>query len=827
MRYSIQHICEVVQGRWLQQAGEALVEELVYDSRRITYPDASLFFAIITKENNGHRYVEEAYLKGVRNFIVSEDITADLPGANVVWVPDTLEALQALAAWHRSQFSVEVIGITGSNGKTIVKEWLYLLLQDDYNIVRSPKSYNSQLGVPLSVWQMEPQHDLAIFEAGISTTGEMDKLQKVIQPTIGILTNIGEAHDAGFESRRQKAEEKIRLFQQARVVICCREEVEPLFEKGERIFEPATKVVWWSLQFEADFRVLKKEVSRNGTHLQARYIGKDYSLSVHFTDEASLQNLIHCWCLLAWLGVDDATIQARFARLHKIEMRMQLLHVMNDCVLINDSYSADLTSLQIALQFQNQQSAGLTKTVILSDFMEAGKSDEEVYSRIVDLLRHSGVQKLIAIGEHISAYVGAHLEQLGKMAVQVFHDTTAFLAQFKASQFAREIILIKGSRVFHLERVAALFEIKKHQTVLQINLDALLQNVKAYRRFLQPATKIMAMVKAFSYGSGTAEIAGALQFARVDYLAVAYADEGVELVRSGISMPIMVMNTEVSSFEAITEHNLQPVIYSLPLLHRFEQYLDRQGLKNYPVHIEIETGMNRLGFSVDEVDELADHLQQAGRVHVVSVFSHLAASEDPAQDAFTGLQYQLFRTAVGRLERKLPYTFLKHMANSAAIVRHPELQLDMVRLGIGLYGVAGSEEEKPDLLPVATLVTTIAQIKELKEGETVSYNRKGAVRRPSRIATVRLGYADGYSRRFGNGVGSMLVRGQLAPVIGTVCMDMTMLDVTDVPGVQEGDEVVVFGANLPVQQLAAWIGTIPYEILTGISQRVRRVYYHD
>ena len=337
----------------------------------------------------------------------------------------------------------------------------------------------------------------------------------------------------------------------------------------------------------------------------------------------------------------------------------------------------------------------------------------------------------------------------------------------------------------------------------------------------------MAMVKAFSYGSGTAEIAGALQFARVDYLAVAYADEGVELVRSGISMPIMVMNTEVSSFEAITEHNLQPVIYSLPLLHRFEQYLDRQGLKNYPVHIEIETGMNRLGFSVDEVDELADHLQQAGRVHVVSVFSHLAASEDPAQDAFTGLQYQLFRTAVGRLERKLPYTFLKHMANSAAIVRHPELQLDMVRLGIGLYGVAGSEEEKPDLLPVATLVTTIAQIKELKEGETVSYNRKGAVRRPSRIATVRLGYADGYSRRFGNGVGSMLVRGQLAPVIGTVCMDMTMLDVTDVPGVQEGDEVVVFGANLPVQQLAAWIGTIPYEILTGISQRVRRVYYHD
>jgi len=524
-------------------------------------------------------------------------------------------------------------------------------------------------------------------------------------------------------------------------------------------------------------------------------------------------------------GYDATVIRERMAKLHAIDMRLQLKHSINDCLMINDSYSADVTSLKIALDFLKQQSSGLKRTVILSEFVESGKTGEELYSEIAGLLNNYEIKKVIAIGEKIIEQIQKKLSS--SIDFIGYASTDDFINEFRSSQFFQEIILIKGARKFEFERIAKLFEKKLHQTVLEIDLNALAHNLKEYQKLLQPSTKIMAMVKAFSYGSGGAEIASVLQFHNVDYLGVAYADEGVELVKAGITLPIMVMNAEESSFQSIVDYNLQPVIYSFDLLHKFEEYIKGQGIEFFPVHLEIETGMNRLGFSLSQAEPLAKHIASSTSFQIQSVFSHLAASEDPSQDAFTKQQAELFNKAIQIIQQYISYPFLKHISNSAAIVRHPQLQMDMVRLGIGLYGIEVDNDNLLELIPVATLRSTIAQLKPLKKGETVSYNRRGVVNRDSLIATIRIGYADGYSRQFGNGVGKMLVHGKPAPVIGTVCMDMTMLDVTDIGEVNEGDDVIIFGAQLPVQDVAQRIDTIPYEIMTSISQRVKRIYFHE
>ncbi|ANE51101.1 bifunctional UDP-N-acetylmuramoyl-tripeptide:D-alanyl-D-alanine ligase/alanine racemase [Flavisolibacter tropicus] len=825
--YKIESIAQIVNGTFLQKGDNAVIEHLLYDSRTVSFPAASLFFALHTQRQDGHYFIADAYRKGVRCFVVDREIVLDeLPGATVLRVANTLQALQQLAMHHRKQFSIPVIGITGSNGKTVVKEWLYQLLQMDYKIARSPKSYNSQIGVPLSVWQLQPEHTLALFEAGISHKGEMQTLAAIIQPTIGVLTNIGEAHSENFDSLEQKAIEKVQLFQTAEVVVYPEDDsvASLVLHQGERSDLLPYKHFSWGNSPYAQLHVDAVSIQDGRALVAAVYNKQSFQIIVPFIDDASVQNALTCSSVLLQLGYSVDVINERLQGLHAVDMRLQLKHGLNNSVIINDSYSADLTSLHIALHFMSQQNVEQKRTVILSDFVESGLVETRLYEIIAAALVQHRVSRVIAIGEKISRYIVAYLPD--SIQLQCFLSTEEFLAQIKISTFQQEVILVKGARRFLFERVVQLLEVKVHQTRLEINLNAISHNLKQYQALLKPSTKVMVMVKAFAYGSGSSEIASVLQFNKVDYLGVAYADEGVALRKGGISLPIMVMNADEASFYSITEYNLQPVLYSFEILERFEQHVQNTGLQNYPVHLEVETGMNRLGFAVSDIEAVGKHLRDQSLLAVESLFSHLAASEDPAQDAYTQQQAGLYQQAAAALEKYITYPFLKHISNSAAIVRHPQLQWDMVRLGIGVYGVEIATE-KLDLQPVATLRTTIAQLKHLIPGESVSYNRRGVVTAPSLIATVRIGYADGYSRRLGYGTGKMWVNGQLVPVIGTVCMDMTMINVTHLPHVKVGDEVVVFGNELPIEQLAGWAGTIPYEIMTGISQRVKRVYFQE
>lgn len=826
MIYTLKDIAAIL-GVSTSDVDEHPVERLLLDSRKLYDAPACLFFALKGPRRDGHLFIPELYEKGVRSFVISHDIDkSGYPEAAFIRVSDTLTALQSLAVHHRSRFNIPVIGITGSNGKTITKEWLYQLLQNDYQIVRSPRSYNSQIGVPLSIWQMDTHHNLAIFEAGISQRGEMGNLAKMLRPEIGILTNIGEAHNEGFLSIDEKLDEKLKLFTHCRFIIARGKDVE---SKKELIRSYPSQPALLTWGFEDGNDLLVKQIDRkaNATCITVCSGAAEKKFCIPFTDDASIENAITCYFVLLQLGVEHDTISERMNSLHAIDMRMEMKKALNNCLLINDSYSADINSLEIALNFQDQQAGHLKKTLILSDLLQSAREDQQLYPFIIERLKKYRVNRLIGIGEHISATLTGMKEQESVVQIELYPSTDDFLQQFRSSMFRDEVVLVKGARVFGFERIVQLLELKQHQTVLEINLNAIVHNLKAYQRLLKPNTKIMAMVKAFAYGSGGGEIAGILQYHKIDFLGVAYADEGVELRKAGISVPIMVMNPEESAFDAIIEYNLEPDIYSFEMLKAFGNFLRQEGLQHYPVHIEIETGMNRLGFTSDGISRLAEDLGRSSLFKIRSVFSHLAASEDPEQDAFTKQQFEIFNVCCIELSKAIRYPFLRHIANTAAIVRHPDLQLDMVRLGIGLYGIDSAGEMRSALMPAASLKTTIAQIRKLKPGESVGYNRRGMVNKETVVATVRIGYADGFHRRFGNGVGSMWVKNALAPVIGSVCMDMTMLDITNIPGVQEGDEVIVFGKVLPVEELASRAGTIPYEIMTGISQRVRRVYFEE
>jgi len=860
VKYSIQHISEIVQGSLLQFRRNDPVEYLLLDSRRLIFPDTSLFFSLKGPRRDGSLFIEELYRRGVRNFVVQEPpaafgssvagpagvsvtgasamagsaVAGGFPEANIILVKDSLFALQQLAAYHRRQFTLPVIGITGSNGKTIVKEWLNQLLEDEYHIARSPKSYNSQIGVPLSVWQLNEAHELAIFEAGISRRGEMRRLREILRPTIGLFTNIGEAHSEGFDSRAEKAAEKLQLFDQSEVIIYCKDQ--PETEKAlsswlaERMGADSGRwrmpqLFSWGRATGATLVILSIDKNGGSTILSARYGVEDFSFTVPFTDEASLENILHCVCVLLYFRQPVVSISNKLQRLSSIAMRLELKSGINHCSIINDSYSADLSSLSIALDFLSQQQQHARRTVILSDFLESGLEESALYAEIARALRQKQVDRLVGIGDRITAYATVIGQWFPGEAV-FYSSVDHFKKDLHHLHFRDETILIKGARVFEFEDIDQLLSEQIHQTVLEINLNAMTHNLRQYRQLLQPATKMMAMVKAFSYGSGSYEIANLLQFHGVDYLGVAYADEGVALRKAGIRMPIMVMNTENSSFDSLVQYNLEPVIYSFSLFRSFDKWLKKEGILQFPVHIELETGMNRLGFPLQEVGELGPALSHSA-FKVQSVFSHLAASEEAQQDPFSRRQGSSYLEAADTLQTALSYPFLRHIANSAAIIRHPHLQLDMVRLGIGLYGIDSAASHRLDLLEVSTLKSTIAQIKHLHEGDTVGYNRRGIAGQGTLIATVRIGYADGYPRSLGNGAGKMWVKGRLAPVIGSVCMDMTMIDITGIPDVEEGDEVVVFGNELSVNQLAQWCQTIPYEILTGVSQRVKRVYFEE
>ena len=839
MIYSIEKIAAITSADFLRkEKSDTVIEHLLLDSRKLLFPASSLFFALGGPRRNGHTFIKELYNKGVRNFVIADskgvEEIASYPGSNFLLVEDVLSALHSLAAFHRLQFNIPVIGITGSNGKTIVKEWLYQLLHTDYQIVRSPKSYNSQIGVPLSVWQMNQTHTLAIFEAGISLPNEMEKLQQIIEPTIGIFTNIGDAHAEGFSNQQQKIDEKLKLFLNSDVLIYGSDAVDLNVAANQFTKNTANdgkiQLFSWSTHQQGLLEVFEIKKTKNQTIISAYDHRKEnaetikqINITIPFTDDASIQNALTCWSVLLYLNIPTTVIEKRMLQLSPVEMRLELKQGINNCSVINDSYSADINSLTIALDFLVQQQQHPTRTLILSDILESGKTNVELYGAVAAILEQKNIQRFIGIGPEISKQ-----QHLFKNIPQsfFFSSIAACLQQFYSIHFHNETILLKGARIFEFEQLSHLLEEKLHQTVLEINLNAVTHNLKAYQQLLKPGVKMMAMVKAFSYGSGGFEIANLLQFNQADYLAVAYADEGVELRRAGINLPILVLNPEESTFDILVNYHLEPELYSFTILNGFQNYLEKLAINSYPVHIKLDTGMHRLGFEAKDLIELGDLLKATNRFKIQTVFSHLAASDSQEHDAFTKLQADEFLKGCTILQEALGYSFIRHIANTSSIHRHPNLQFDMVRLGIGLYGVDSNRDMQSKLKNVSTLKTTISQIKKVAAGESIGYSRMGKVKEEKLIATVRIGYADGFPRVLSNGVGSMWVKGNLVPVIGNVCMDMTMLDITGT-NIKEGDEVIVFGENLPVSDLATKAQTIAYEILTGVSQRVKRVYFEE
>lgn len=825
VEYTLTEIATIVKGECIN-CNNQKISKLLIDSRKTISNENCLFFALISKRNDGHKYISELYNKGFRNFIISSypDDFTDYPEGSFIFVKDTLKALQLLAASKRKLFDFPIIGITGSNGKTIIKEWLCQLISDDFNLVKNPKSYNSQIGVPLSVWQIQAEHNFGIFEAGISEPDEMDNLQAIIQPTIGIFTNIGHAHDENFVHWDQKISEKLKLFTKVETLIYCIDylDIKEKILKSE-VFK-TIPVFTWSKKNKADLSVHNIDKNNRKTSISATYKDIEISIEIPFTDEASIENAIHCWATLLYLGYNQDIISDRMKLLHPIAMRLELKEGINNCSIINDSYSSDFNSLNIAIDFLNQQKQHKKKTIILSDILQSGREDNDLYSEIADLLVQKGISRIIGIGQSIK-------KQADKFNIEkIFYETTDdFIHDFVFSGFNKESILLKGARIFEFEKISHILQQKAHETILEINLNAIIHNLNYYRSNIRPETKMMAMVKAFSYGSGSYEIANALQFHNVDYLTVAYADEGVELRKAGITLPIMVMNPDEQSFDSILKNNLEPEIYSLRVFQLLEEAIEQHiqdENQKVKIHIKLDTGMHRLGFEQNDLPLLIQRINKSPNIVVQSTFSHLAASENKLSDNFTQKQIHSFNEMSYTLMNGLGYNILRHILNSAGILRFPDAQFDMVRLGIGLYGIASIGYEQKDLQNVGTLKTVISQIKNIPENETVGYGRKWIAKANSKIAIIPIGYADGLNRKLGNGKGKVLINNKFAPIIGNVCMDMCMIDITDIEA-KENDEVIIFSEKYSVTEIAKDLDTIPYEILTSVSRRVKRVYFQE
>lgn len=797
------------------------IQHLLIDSRHLAFPRQSLFFAIQGERHNGHSFLEELYHKGVRNFVVehNQDLPS-LPEANILAVENNIEALQKLAQVHRKTFTFPVLAITGSNGKTIIKEWLAQLLAPEYKVVKSPKSYNSQVGVPLSLWQMNESHNFGIFEAGISKASEMEKLEKMLSPTFGIFSNIGTAHEEGFEHRQHKIQEKLKLFRHSKVLFYCADHTELVQEidKSKYAFAPFT----WSKQGKkADLQVLWISKKQRHTEIKIAFHHEKYQLTLPFTDDASIENLMHCLALMLYLHLPIEVVRKQIAKLKPLSMRLELKQGIQNNYLIDDSYNNDFAGLKIALDFLDSNQQKSQKVVILSDLLEAGHNEEDLYQNIASLLDSKKIDMLIGIGYILPKYEG-FFQQI----THFFPDTEVFLASKVLENIQHSLVLIKGARIFAFEKIVQKLQQKTHRTVLEINLNALSHNLNFYRSLLKPSTKVMVMVKAFAYGNGIAEVANLLQFHRVDYLAVAYTDEGISLRENGIYLPIMVMNPTEENFEQLLEYDLEPEIYNVSLLNNLLEYLSETD-KQINIHLKIDTGMHRLGFEEKDISVLCKALKPAlesQKIKIQSVFSHLAGSDEAKHQQFSEKQIKIYQKISQEIEENLGVNFIKHILNSPGIVRFPQYQFGMVRLGIGLYGVETNDIHQTNLQNISELKTTISQIKTVREGETVGYGRKGQVQKDSKIATIAIGYADGFSRAFSNGLGKVLVNGQEAKVIGNVCMDMTMIDITNLEA-KEGDEVLIFGKEQSIINLAQSIETIPYEILTNISERVKRVFY--
>jgi alanine racemase len=821
----MQSIAGRIGARVIQRKQNYPVYYLATDSRTIVSGYETLFFSLVTPRNDGHQYIDHAYAKGVRGFVISSlDFEVEkYRDATFLLVVDTLDALQKLASSVRDSFSGKVIGITGSNGKTVVKEWLSELLADECITVRSPKSYNSQIGVPLSGWLMKDGADLAIIEAGISHPGEMERLQQIVKPNIGVFTNIGEAHQSNFKSLKQKIEEKLNLFKQSDTIIY-RSDYSLIDEAIKKVAEKKDiRTFSWSMMDEqADLFVFIVQKVPEGCGIVAQSGERTYAISIPFSDDASVENALSCLATLIVLGKDDEPVLNRFSILQPVAMRLEIKQGVNDCVIINDSYNSDINSLSIALDTLEQQASEvfLKKTVILSDIHYSSKTDSELYSELAGIIRLRGVERFIGIGPNLKAQMG-----LFPANSEFYNSTGEFLARIDKKDFNQEAILIKGARVFAFDQIASFLQHKAHETVLEIDLSALVHNLNYFRSKLDPGTKIMVMVKAFSYGNGNAEIARLLEFHHVDYLAVAIADEGVELRRAGITLPIVVMNPEVHSFDIMLENRLEPNIYSVRLLEQFLSIARRNAVRSFPIHVKIDTGMKRLGLETEsEISQFLAIINQGKELFISSVFSHLAASDEPVHDEFTRYQIRKFEQLSSLIQSGASNPVIRHILNSSGLERMPECQFDMVRLGIGLYGVNPTNQDV--LQNVSTLKTTVSQLREVKAGDTIGYGRKGIADKDMQIAVLPIGYADGLNRRLSNSVGKLWINGHLAPIIGNICMDMCMIDVTGL-GVKEGDRVVVFGKEYPVSEMAAALDTIPYEVFTSVSQRVKRVYFQE
>jgi len=820
VKISTSDIAGIVHGK-LRGDPDLFVKELFTDSRQFSFSKGLAFFAIRGVNHDGHIFIDHLYKRGIRIFIVEElpAMSEDFSGSAFIKVNNTILALQDLAAHKRKQFMGTVIGVTGSTGKTIVKEWLADIMALAMPVVRSPKSYNSQVGVPLSVWKLNPAYKVGIIEAGISFSGEMERLQKVIDPDIGVITNIGDAHQENFPDLETKAAEKIKLFKNSAVLVYCRDHkiIHKLISEDRNL--STKKLVDWSFENnEAAIYVKKNVSSAEKTEVEIKFNGTNLPYMIPFTDRASVENAIAATAVCLSSGIDPEIIRKGLAGLVSVAMRMELKNGINGCHLIEDYYNSDPGSLGMALEYLKSQNARKT-TLILSDFVQIGRNEKELYSDVGLLVKQSGIERFIGIGKALKANSASF-----KTGSRFFDSTIDFIRGFNNGDFRNETILIKGARAFEFEKISELLEQQVHQTVLEINLDAVVHNLNEFRRHLSVSTRIMAMVKAFAYGAGSSEIAKLLEYHRVDYLAVAYADEGVELREAGITLPIMVMSPETSAFELIIRYNLEPEIFSIPILRKFAEIASRHGLVGYPVHIKIDSGMHRLGFMPDETNELISLLKTSERLKVISVFSHLAASEDPRFDNFTLKQVKVYLTAASMVENALGYSVMRHILNSSGIVRFPDYQFDMVRPGIGIYGIGNFGNF--NLRPAGRFMTRISQVKRIPAGEPIGYGCADVSDKDRDIAILPVGYADGLSRKLGNGIGNLFIKNTRVPLIGNVCMDMCMADITAL-NASEGDEAEIFGDNLRVEEIAEKCETIPYEILTSIPLRVKRIFYRE
>lgn len=812
--YTINQLAEIISAEIIGNP-EGEIQEIYFDSRTIYKPKSGIFFAFSQHQNDGHKFIDEAYEKGIRTFVVSKKMNWK-SDAVYLKVNSPIEALQNWAKFHRNQFQLPVIGITGSNGKTIIKEWLNQLLWRRFSIVRNPKSYNSQIGTPISVLQIEPQHNLGIFEAGISQQNEMSKLREIIRPTIGVLTHLGSAHLENFESKTAIVQEKIQLFSNVEKIICNADSA--YFEIIQSLNKP---IISFGKNDSNEVQFISNEINSSGQTFTIRVNQQEIQFKIPFQDQASLENILTVLTTIHALGLKLNEFVKETENLSPIEMRLEIKQAIRNSVLINDSFNSDLHSVKVALDVLAQQTLP-RKSLILTDFLQISFNKDELYQKVAELVNAHQINDLVLIGKEITQY-----QHLFHVESKSFLSTEDFLKSLSIQNVHNEAILLKGARQFKLEKISAFLEQKSHDTVLEINLQALMDNVNYFKKQLKPETKMMAMIKANSYGTGSVEIAQTLQHQNIDYLGVAYADEGAELRKARITMPIMVMNPEQSSYSTIIDFHLEPEIYSLRILKLFIQKLKEKSINNkYPIHIKIDSGMNRLGFRLEQLDELISYLKSEELVEIQSIFTHLATADISEERDYALFQLTVFDEAYAKLCAELNIQPIKHAINSPGIIHFPEYQYDMVRLGIGMYGVSDDEQTQKMLKNVITFKTVISRISEIESGETVSYGRRFKAERPTKIATIPVGYADGIRRSLGNGVGQVNINNHLAKIVGTICMDMLMVDVTEVP-CSEGDEVILFGENPSITEIAHQIGTIPYEVMTSISSRVKRIYFRE